>query len=351
MAEGGSLESLPIVNIADLDLPDRRKDVLQQLRQTMHDHGFLYLEGHGIAQALIDDVLAASRQFFDLDIDQKRSIEMVKSPHFRGYTLAGAEHTRGLPDWREQLDIGTELPAQQLTPTSPAWARLQGPNQWPAVLPTLKPLLLDYLDQVTRLGISLTGALAESIGQSPEIFKPIYTPLPNQLLKIIRYPGQDAITGDQGVGAHKDSGFVTILLQGQRDGLEIEKPQGWIAAPPRRGSFIINIGELLEIATNGYFRAAVHRVVSPPAGTDRLSVAFFFGARLDSTVPQLTLPPDLAVQSQGLTQDSLNPLFREVGKNFLKSRLRSHPDVARRHHADLLDPATLQNPAGPGSAY
>ncbi len=96
-------------------------------------------------------------------------------------------------------------------------------------------------------------------------------------------------------------------------------------------------------------RANIHRVVSPPPGAERLSVAFFLGASLEATVPVLTLAPELASQARGLTQDPLNPLFREVGKNYLKSRLRSHPDVARRHYADLLDPA--QNQLEPASAY
>jgi len=63
----------------------------------------------------------------------------------------------------------------------------------------------------------------------------------------------------------------------------------------------------------------------------------------------LDLSPELASRARGLTQDPFNPLFREVGKNYLKSRLRSHPDVARRYHADLLDPATTSSE--PASAY
>ena len=102
------------------------------------------------------------------------------------------------------------------------------------------------------------------------------------------------------------------------------------------GTFVINIGEQLELASDGYLRATMHRVVSPPAGTQRLSAAFFLGARLDATVPVLTLPPALATHARGPEQDPLNPLIREVGLNYLKGRLRSHPDVARRHHADLL---------------
>ena len=78
-------------------------------------------------------------------------------------------------------------------------------------------------------------------------------------------------------------------------------------------------------------------------------MAFFLGANLEATVPVLELPPELASKARGLTQDPLNPLFREVGKNYLKSRLRSHPDVAQRHYPDLLDPA--QKPREPASAY
>ncbi len=60
---------------------------------------------------------------------------------------------------------------------------------------------------------------------------------------------------------------------------------------PLAGSFVVNIGELLELATNGYLRATVHRVVSPPAQQQRLSIAFFLGAQLDAVVPVYTLPP------------------------------------------------------------
>ena len=57
------------------------------------------------------------------------------------------------------------------------------------------------------------------------------------------------------------------------------------------------------------------------------------------------LPEDLRQRARGLSVDPQNPLFRDVGLNHLKSRLRSHPDVAQAHHADLLDGA-LALPAG-----
>jgi isopenicillin N synthase-like dioxygenase len=343
---------LPNLDFRRLEQGDaQRTAFLTELRETVHGLGFFYLSGHGIDPALIADVLALTRRFFALPEAEKLSIAMVNSPHFRGYNRAGLEHTRGLPDWREQIDIGAELKPWPNDPGLPPWTRLQGPNQWPAALPALKDTLLRYQAEVTALGIRVTRALALSLGQAENVFEPIYTPAPNQLLKIIRYPGRAVEAGNQGVGAHKDSGFVTVLLQDTASGLQVEGPNGWIDAQPVAGTFIVNIGELLEMASNGYLRAIMHRVVSPPAGGDRISVAFFLGARLDSTVPLLELAPPLAAEARGVTQDPLNPLFRDVAKNYLKSRLRSHPDVARRHHADLLDPKDREGPLAQASAY
>jgi isopenicillin N synthase-like dioxygenase len=109
-----------------------------------------------------------------------------------------------------------------------------------------------------------------------------------------------------------------------------------VDAEPRDGTFVVIIGELLELATDGYLKATVHRVVSPASGNERISVAFFLGAAFDAIVRPLTLPPDLAADAHGPDRDPNNPLFYEVGMNTLKSRLRSHPDVAQRHYADLL---------------
>jgi isopenicillin N synthase-like dioxygenase len=116
----------------------------------------------------------------------------------------------------------------------------------------------------------------------------------------------------------------------------VETPHGWIDVTPRPGTLVVNIGELLELASDGYLRATLHRVMTPPAGVERISAAFFLGARLDATVPLLQLPAVLAAQAHGPDSDPDNPLFRNVGQNYLKGRLRSHPEVARRHHPDLL---------------
>jgi isopenicillin N synthase-like dioxygenase len=332
--------SLPILDLSRFnESPAGREAFVAELRKVLHDHGFFYLKGHGVDPKLIEDVVSTAKRFFALPMEEKLKIEMVKSPHFRGYNRAGQERTRGEQDWREQLDINTEGAAVEIGPDTPPWKRLLGPNQWPEALPELKPLLLAYQAEVTRVGIDILKAIAAALGQPENVFADIYEPQPTQLLKIIRYPGRDVAETDQGVGAHKDGGFVTVLLQDTVPGLRVRTEDGvWIDAPPVPGTFVINTGELLELATNGFVRADVHDVVAPPPGIERFSIAFFLGSRYDAVIPVIELPEELKRAERGVTADPLNPIFREVGLNHLKSRLRSHPDVARAHHSDILPP-------------
>jgi isopenicillin N synthase-like dioxygenase len=329
---------IPLLDLSRLDAGEAaRAAFLADLRTAAREVGFFYLSGHGVEPDLLRDLVGLSRRFFALPETEKLAIEMVNSPHFRGYNRVAWERTRGTPDWREQIDIGAERPVLTREPGGPAWARLQGPNQWPAKLPELRPAVLRWQSAAIEVLARLLRAFALALGQSAGALEPLYRDEPHHLVKLIRYPGRDATASEQGVGAHKDAGLLTLLLQDTQGGLQVETADGWIDVTPRPGTFVVNIGELLELASDGYLRATLHRVVAPPAGVERISVAFFLGARLDATVPLLHLPPALAAQARGPESDPGNPLFRSVGQNYLKGRLRSHPDVARRHHADLLE--------------
>jgi isopenicillin N synthase-like dioxygenase len=324
-----------------------RAAFLAELRAAARQVGFFYLTGHGIEQGLLDDLMRSAREFFALPESDKLAVAMVNSPHFRGYTGLALERTRGLQDWREQIDIGAEQPALPHRADAPAWTRLQGPNQWPAALPALRPAVTRWQAAATQVLSRLLRAFALSLGQNEDALEPLYRDGAHFLIKLIRYPGRDLTGSEQGVGAHKDSGLLSLLLQDEAGGLQVETAGGWIDVEPRAGTLVVNIGELLELASDGYLRATLHRVTVPPAGRERISAAFFLGARLDATVPLLPLPPELASQARGPERDKNNPLFREVGQNYLKGRLRSHPDVARKYFADLIDPcASAQASSG-----
>jgi isopenicillin N synthase-like dioxygenase len=339
--------TLPVLNLERFEHgPEERVKFLADLRVAARDVGFFYITGHGIDPAFLRLVMDVSRRFFALPDEQKQALDMVNSPHFRGYNRVAAEITRGRRDWREQIDIGAERTAVTLEADTPPWQRLKGPNQWPDALPELRPVILRWQHEATAVLVRLLRYFALALGQAEYIFEALYRDEPHLLVKLIRYPGREATSDDQGVGAHKDSDLLSLLLQDDVGGLQVQHEDAWIDATPIPGTFVVNIGELLELASDGYLRATVHRVVTPPAGRERLSVAFFLSARLDAVVPLLELPPELAREARGPESDPDNPLLREVGKNALKGRLRSHPDVARRHHPDLVEAGSSTLPSG-----
>ena len=114
------------------------------LRAAAHDTGFFYVTGHGVDPGLLREVLKSAQQFFALPERDKLAIEMVQSPHFRGYNRVASERTRGQPDWREQIDFGAERPVVPRDAGAPPWARLRGPNQWPMALPELRDVVSQW---------------------------------------------------------------------------------------------------------------------------------------------------------------------------------------------------------------
>ncbi|MFF8188553.1 isopenicillin N synthase family dioxygenase [Microbacterium sp. NPDC016588] len=328
--------NLPILDLSLLDQgPEAAARFRDELRTATRDVGFFYLTGTGISPELEARLLQAAKNFFALPEEEKLAIENLTSPHFRGYTRVGGELTQGRVDWREQIDIGPEREAIT-NPDGPGYNRLVGPNLWPAAQPELRDVVTEWHDRLTEIARTLLRAWALSLGAEEEYFDRHFGD-PQTLIKIVRYPGKDDPTPQQGVGAHKDSGVLTLLwVEPGKGGLQVLRDDEWVDAPPVPGAFVVNIGELLEYATQGYLTATKHRVISPRFPDERISVPFFFNPALDAVLPIIDLPAELAADARGVEQDPTNPIHATYGENALKSRLRAHPDVAERWHPDLV---------------
>ncbi|MFG6403365.1 isopenicillin N synthase family dioxygenase [Microbacterium sp. P04] len=328
--------NLPVLDLSLLDQgADAAARFRDELRTATHEVGFFYLVGTGVTPELEGRLHRVAREFFDLPEADKLAIENIQSPHFRGYTRVGGERTQGKVDWREQIDIGPERSPLELE-GAPDYARLTGPNLWPEAQPELRDVVTEWHDHLTGVARKLLRAWASALGADEAYFDRHFGD-PSTLIKIVRYPGKEDPTPQQGVGAHKDSGVLTLLwVEPGKGGLQVERDGQWVDAPPVPGAFVVNIGELLEYATQGYLTATNHRVISPRYPDDRISVPFFFNPALDARLPIIELPAELAAEARGVTEDPTNPIHATYGENALKSRLRAHPDVAAIHHADLV---------------
>jgi isopenicillin N synthase-like dioxygenase len=195
------------------------------------------------------------------------------------------------------------------------------------------------MDAMAVVGRAVLHALAVGLEQSADLFDSVVSPDPEVLVKIIRYPAAgDSAANNQGVGPHHDSGLVTFIMQDEVGGLQVASGGGFVDAPQLPGAYILNLGEMLQLATSGYLRATKHRVVSPPAGLARISVAYFFNPSMEATLAPVELPAHLDAHAPGgQNANPADPVLSTYGDNWLKFRLRSHPDVAAIHHPDLID--------------
>jgi isopenicillin N synthase-like dioxygenase len=288
MTQAQEFSHIPIIDISELVAGhDGRRTVAAQIGQACRESGFFYVVGHGVAQALQERLQNLSRQFFALDTDVKLNIRMALGGRaWRGYFRVGDELTSGKPDQKEGLYFGAELAADH--PLVRAGTPLYGPNLFPAEPASLRNTVLDYLAALTRLCHRLMAGFALSLGLEESYFADRYTGDPLTLFRIFNYPPpRDPELW--GVGEHTDYGLLTVLLQDDAGGLEVRSRSRWVPAPPVPGSFVCNIGDMLDRMTRGLYRSTPHRVRNP-APRHRLSFPFFFDPNFFARVQPIDLP-------------------------------------------------------------
>ncbi len=283
------MTTLPIIDVAPL-LHDRadRQAVADRIGEACRAHGFFYVTGHGVDPALVARLEALARRFFALDEPTKMQWRMALGGRaWRGWFPLGGELTSGRPDWKEGLYLGTELPDDH--PAVRARTPVHGRNLFPAV-EGFREAILGYMAAVTALGHRLMEGIALSLGLEAGYFDARYTADPLILFRLFNYPTQPVPEGLDvawGVGEHTDYGLLTILHQDTVGGLAVHTPQGWIDAPPVPGSFVCNIGDMLDRMTGGRYKSTPHRVVRNTSGRDRLSFPLFFDPNFEARVQRI----------------------------------------------------------------
>lgn len=288
MRAAREFSNVPIADVSELvaGTPGQAA-VAERLGRACRESGFFYVVGHGVDEGLQARLRELSREFFAQDVEAKLRIRMALGGRaWRGYFRVGDELTSGRPDQKEGLYFGTELPPDH--PLVQAGTPMHGPNLFPAEPAGLREAVLEYMAALTQLGHRLMAGLALSLGLEESYFADRYTGEPLTLFRIFNYP-PPSDPELWGVGEHTDYGLLTILLQDDAGGLEVRSRSGWVAAPPVPGSFVCNIGDMLDRMTQGVFRSTPHRVRNP-APRDRLSFPFFFDPGFFARVQPIDLP-------------------------------------------------------------
>ena len=273
------LTALPVIDIAAFRTGDAasRARVAAEIRKACISIGFFYLTGHGFAQTEFDELLAWGHRFFALPPDEKAKIHWNSSPG-KGYIPPGGikatADSEKTADRKERLYFGREFAVDE----SEA-ANYPSDSQWPDehALPGFQRFIKAYTRKSVALAQILGEAFAQSLALPEGYFKEAYGRFGGTLVYNY-YPPIDpeALSETQwSFSPHTDYGSFTVLLQDQTGGLQVRNASGhWIDVTPVPGALVVNIGDMLAMATNDLYTSNLHRVLNS-SGHERLSVSLF----------------------------------------------------------------------------
>jgi isopenicillin N synthase-like dioxygenase len=280
---------IPLIDIGPLRAANRNPaeiaSMAAALSEACRTHGFFYLTGHGVSHELTQRLEQLSHAFFDLPEEEKMRMAMEKGGRaWRGYFPVGGELTSGLPDLKEGIYFGSELGEDDWRVK--AGMPMHGQNLFPESPAGFRDTVLHHMEQVTHAGHLVMEALALSLGLAPQYFHDRLTADPLILFRIFHYPPHPPEATQWGVGEHTDYGLLTILLQDYVGGLQVKSGGQWVDAPPIPGTFVCNIGDMLDRMTGGLYRSTPHRVLNA-SGRRRLSFPLFFDPSFASRVHRI----------------------------------------------------------------
>lgn len=282
-ASHSAFKELPIVDISSLfsNDPNERQHASEKLDLAVREAGFLYLKGHQIPKNLIIDLKEAVKDYFSEPLEKKMKHYIGKSTNHSGYVPQGEEQfyshaiNKTNADLKEAYDIGPESPSLMARFVDKA------STQWPES-GEFKRAVQAYYKAMLELSRTLFKGFALALGLPEETFTRYLTTPPSQLRLIHYFDNPNAKESDSGIGAHTDYEFLTILLP-TAPGLQVlNGANEWINVPILEDCFVINIGDMMELVSNGQYIATSHRVRQ--VKEERYAFPFFCNLDYDTVV-------------------------------------------------------------------
>ncbi|XP_065857213.1 jasmonate-induced oxygenase 2-like [Euphorbia lathyris] len=260
------LESTEAQGIPLIDLSDLSNDIVKKVGDACRDWGFFQVINHGVPLEKRDQIFKASREFFGQKLEDKNKVRRSEKEVMGYYDT---EHTKNVRDWKEVFDFTMEIPT--LFPSSH-----QVYNQWPPYPPQLREDCEEYGKEMERLGYLLMEVIAKSLGVKAERFHGFFKDQ-TSFIRLNHYPACPVPQLALGVGRHKDAGALTILAQDDVGGLQVKRKSDgvWVLVNPIPNSYIINVGDIIQVWSNERYESVEHRV-KVNGEKERFSVPFFF---------------------------------------------------------------------------
>ncbi|RWR93839.1 protein DMR6-LIKE OXYGENASE 2 [Cinnamomum micranthum f. kanehirae] len=260
---------LPIIDLSQLHGPNRSQ-VLKSLANACEEYGFFQVINHGIPCDLTRSMVDVGRRFFELPFEERAK---YMSPDMFApvrYGTSFNQNKDGVFCWRDFLKLYCQ-PVSRFCP------------HWPSEPSDLRQKVASYTKETNSLFIMLLKAVVESLGlvDDDDITKEFGDG--SQLMVINCFPSCPEPDLTLGMPPHSDYGFLTLVLQDGVLGLQVQFQGEWVTVDPLPNSFVVNVGDHLEIFSNGRYKSVLHRVLVNSSKT-RISVASLHSLPFESVV-------------------------------------------------------------------
>lgn len=255
----------PVINFEKLN-GDERKATMDMIKDACENWGFFELMNHGIPTEVMDTVERLTKEHYKKSMEQ-RFKQLVSS---KGLVNASAE-VNDL-DWESTFHL-KHLPDSNI-------------YEVPDLDDEYRKVMKDFALRLEKLAEELLDLLCENLGLGKGYLKKAFygTRGPTFGTKVANYPPCPKPDLIKGLRAHTDAGGIILLFQDDRvSGLQLLKDDKWIDVPPMRHSIVVNLGDQLEVITNGKYKSVLHRVIAQTDGT-RMSIASFYNPGSDAVI-------------------------------------------------------------------
>ncbi|KAM6565306.1 hypothetical protein CsatA_024434 [Cannabis sativa] len=260
--------SIPVVDLKNVENDlTRRQEIVQEVGVAAESWGFFQVVNHGIPLSVLEEMETAVRRFFEQENEVKKEFYTRDSSRKFRYNSNFDLFNAPAANWRDTVFC-------IMAPNPPK------PEELPLAL---RDILLEYSNEVMKLGIVLLELLSEALGVNKNYLKDMECA---QGLDVLchYYPPCPEPELTMGTSKHADGDFFTILLLDRViGGLQVLHQNRWIDVPPIPGALVINIGDLLQLVSNDMLKSVEHRVVANHDGP-RVSVACFFRTDMESSL-------------------------------------------------------------------
>ncbi|KAG8385358.1 hypothetical protein BUALT_Bualt03G0034800 [Buddleja alternifolia] len=304
-----SVHEIPVINMQNLLFnKELMESELHKMHKACQEWGFFQLINHGVDSEVIEKMKFETEEFFDLSIEEKNKFKQ-EAGDIEGYGQAFVVSEEQKLDWADIFYVVT-LPTY-----------LRKPHLLPKLPPTFRDATEAYAAELKVLAMKILNQMAKALNMKCEDIETLFEE-GMQSMRMNYYPQCPQPELVTGLCPHSDAVGLTILLQvNEMEGLQIKKDGAWVPVSPLPNAFVINIGDILEIVTNGAYRSIEHRA-TVNSKKERLSIATFLNPKLDGDLgpaPSLVTPETPAKFKRISAADYLKGLFsRELeGKSYI----------------------------------